>query len=157
MTISQCEHERAVVRVVAAGGLPEPLTAHVAACPDCRDTALVAAVLHEEARAAAAEALPDPAAVWRAVRRDERRRTAARAALPITVMTRVALGTCAVAALAGAVWLWPAVAEHFASFARSLTAPAAPTPGGSVIALFTVGVVATLSAALALFETWAGE
>ena len=157
MTITQCEHEPSVVRAVASGAWPESLAAHLSACSACADTALVAAALRAEARVAAAETAPDPGAIWRAARRDERQRAIARAALPITIMTRVALGAGTVAALAGLVWLWPTVADQFAAVSRSLTAPASPTPDGSVLALFSVAVVATFSAALALFESWAGE
>ena len=157
MTITQCEHEQAVARAAAAGFWPAPLAAHLAACPACADAALVAGALHTEARLAAAEAAPDPGAIWRVALRERRRRTLERANLPITVMTRVALGACTVAALAGLVWLWPAVADQFAAFARSLAAPVAPTPDGATIALFSGAVVVTLSAALALFDSWAGD
>jgi hypothetical protein len=157
MTVTQCEHELSVARAIASGSWPAPIAAHVAACPACADVALVAGALRTEARLAAAETAPDPGAIWRAVLRDRRRRALERANLPITVMTRVALGACTVAALAGLVWMWPAVADQFAAFARSLTAPAAPTPDGATLALFSGAVVATLSAALALFESWAGD
>lgn len=157
MTVTQCEHELSVARAVASGSWPAPLAAHVAACPACADVALVVGALRTEARLAAAESAPDPGTIWRTILRDQRQRAIERANLPITVMTRVALGACTVAAFAGLVWLWPAVADQFAAFARSLTAPTVPTPDEATIALFAGAVVVTLSAALALFESWAGD
>jgi hypothetical protein len=157
MTITQCEHEQAVGRAVASGSWPEPLSAHLRACPICSDAALVATALLAEAREAEREPLPDPGVVWRAVRRSERKRALERANLPITVMTRIALGACTAGAVAGLIWLWPTVADQFAAVARSLAAPAAPTPEGTQIALFSIALVGTFTAALALFESWAGE
>lgn len=157
MTITQCEHEQAAARAVASGAWPAPLAAHLETCPVCADAALVAGALMVEARAAEREPLPDPGAVWHAVRRSERQRALERANLPITVMTRVTLGACTVAACGALVWLWPSVADRFAEFAHSLSAPAAPTPDGATLALFSVAIVGTLTAALALFEAWAGE
>jgi hypothetical protein len=157
MTVTSCEHENEAALAAATGTMPAWLAAHLESCPACADTALVAAALQAEARADLAQPLPEAAAVWRAALRDRRQQALARATLPITVMTRVALGTTTVAAAAGLIRLWPTVADQFAAFARALAAPAAPTPGGTAIALFSLAVVATLSAAFALFETWAGE
>ena len=157
MTIAQCEHDAAVARAAATGPLPAELAAHAAGCGVCADTALVATALRAEAIAAAREPAPDPGAIWVAARRDARRQAAARAALPITVMTRAALAAGAATTAVAAIRLWPTVAESFAAFARTLNAPAAPAPGGPTLAFFSLAVVASLAAALALFESWAGE
>ena len=157
MTSTQCEHEHAVARAAASGAWPEPLAAHLRVCTICSDAAVVAAALQAEARTAHRESLPDPGGVWRAHRRGERQHAIERANLPITVMTRIALGACTTGAAAGLIWLWPAVADQFAAVAGSLASPAAPTAGGTPNALFSIAVVATFSAALALFETWAGD
>ena len=80
-----------------------------------------------------------------------------RPTVPITLFPWGGGGAAWAGAAAGLVWLWPVVSDQFAAVARSLTAPAAPAAGGPTLALFSIAIIATLSAALALFETWAGE
>jgi hypothetical protein len=157
MSTESCEREPAVLRAVAAGSWPAELRAHVRSCVACGEAALVAEALRAEAAVAAAEPLPEAGGVWREFLRDGRRRAIERAAWPITVMTRIALGACAVAAVAVAAASWPVLSEQLAGFARTLVSPAAAGAGGVTVAILSIATAITVSAAIALFESWAGE
>jgi hypothetical protein len=157
MNVPQCEHEQEVVRAEATGSWPDLLACHLTRCAVCGEAALVAEALHAAAAEELLQPLPDPAVIWRAAQRGERRRAIERATWPITVMTRVALGACAVGAAAAVAASWSVLADAVATVARAFTAPAAAGAGSATIAILSFATVATVSAAVAVFESWAGE
>jgi hypothetical protein len=157
MTMKVCAREPDVLQAIAAGAWPADLDSHLAACKSCRDTALVAGALRAEAARLHDAPLPDAGAIWSAAQRGARQWAIDRATRPITLMTRVAGGACAVAAVALVIAFWPVVSEQVAGFARSFTSPVALGAGGMIIAILSVATAATASAAFVLFESWAGE
>jgi len=62
-----------------------------------------------------------------------------------------------VAAVAVAAASWPVLSEQLAGFARTLVSPAAAGAGGGTVAILSIATAITVSAAIALFESWAGE
>jgi hypothetical protein len=157
MITTTCEWEQAVLGAVASETWTDQLRTHLTTCPACADAALVARALREIAASTPDNPLPDPGQIWRAAARSERRQAAERVTWPITVMTWLALATGAVAAVAGAVWKWPAIQGQLAAVGRSLLAPAPPTMAELPVAVVAVASFAVFIAAFRLFESWASE
>lgn len=110
-----CEREEAVVRAIVEGTMPGSLEAHVAACPECRETMAITAWMQDVARAAreaAVEGLPDASEIWwRAEvleRVEGRRRLTRRVVRPIAVFER---GLGIAVALAAGLLAWRHGAE----------------------------------------------
>lgn len=110
-----CEREEAVVRAIVDGTMPGSLEAHLAACPECRETMAITDWMQDVARAAreAAAGLPDASEIWwRAEvleRLEGRRRLTRRVVRPIAVFER---GLGIAVALAAGLLAW----RHGAGF-----------------------------------------
>ncbi len=143
MSGAGCPSEAELIRAARGGAdLPPALTAHVEACPDCRETAAVTRWLMAVARADAVVSapLPSPDLAWRRSRierRIARRRTLIRRATrPMAVFHRAAW---AGAVLAVAIWLGPradVLANWIAASraARLLVDPATSAAFGGLLA-----------------------
>jgi len=157
MKTTQCEHEQAVLRALAVGLWPGELRAHLAGCRSCSDARLVTQALREAADTTSREPLPDPGRIWRAAQRSERLVAVERAMRPIRLMTRIGLATCAVAAIAGLFWLWPAIADQATAVAGWFSHRPAIDTGQIFTAILGFASLAAFLAAFALFESWARE
>ncbi len=142
----RCSRESDTARAASAGDWPEGLRAHAAACPVCRDVALVAGALRRDRRYLPAD--PPPAAagrIWWMARIRARRAAAERALRPITVMELAALAAMAPVA-AGALASVPPAAAAWLAELRFV--PAVTAVGGQ--AAVSAVTVAASAAGLAI-------
>ena len=124
MKIAECACEQAVIEAVGAGGWPDradaELRAHVAACAVCREVADVACLLQEERDEAWREAqVPSSGLVWWRAEMRARAEAARVASRPMTVVQGLALGTVAVALVAG-IGVWSGWAGQWMGWLQSL-------------------------------------
>ena len=154
MKTTPCEREQVVLQALAAGSWSDELRDHVAGCQACSDAVLVAQTLREAAADTAREPLPDPAAIWRAAQRDQRRVAIERVTWPIKVMTRIALTAFAVGAVAALVLFWPTVAAQATVISGWFSQRTAIDTSQVFTAILGFASLAAFSAAFALFESW---
>jgi uncharacterized protein YeaC (DUF1315 family) len=157
MKTMQCEREQAVIQALATGAWPDGLREHLARCPDCVEAVLVARALREAAEMTVHDPLPDPGMIWRAAQHSERMARVERAAWPIRLMTRIALGACVVGAGIGLAWLWPANARQAAVISGWFSHRTPIDTGQVFTAILGFASLAAFSAAFALFESWTSE
>ena len=139
----RCSRESDTARAANTGDWPDGLRAHAAACPVCRDVALVAGALCRDLRHLPAD--PPPAAagrIWWMARIRTRRAAAERALRPIAVMELAALATMAPVAAGALASVLPAAAAWLAELRL---VPAVTGVGGPVS-----GVTVAASAGLAI-------
>lgn len=149
--MTPCPRGDAVARAARTRNWPEDLHAHLPACEDCRDIALVAGVLVAQARDVTADPPPlaDASVLWRRAQRTLRERQVQRATAVITWTQRTALAAlCAVAFFAAsgtgawgpvrhAVIDWPS-----AQFAEiPFTVSAGVVAAGAILALLAIGAL----------------
>lgn len=158
MTGSDCPRATAVLHAVRLGAWSEELRAHLASCPACAQTALVAAALRAEAQTAQDEApLPDASRIWLDARLRARRLQVARATGPIAVLWWVAAACATALAIIAAPWMAP----HLGRWAAALRLPAIDVVAGlgALHRLIFIAAAAgfLVLAGYALVTTWREE
>ncbi len=146
MSRFECSLQNAVRKAAAAGAWEPGLRDHAAACPVCRDVALVAGALN--ALTPESHPLPDPRRIWWRAQW-LRSREAERAAWPILLWSRFATaGAILVVALCViSLWNWlPSSEGQWSLFGLNLPVLAL---AASVAAVTGLAVLFALRAALA--------
>jgi hypothetical protein len=104
MNPSKCEREPRTLAAILSGDTNPEIVAHARTCPVCSEVLLVAESLREMSQLAEHEfnALPDSGLIWRKAQVQVRRKTLAKATLPIRIMR----GCAAALAIFASPWIF---------------------------------------------------
>ncbi len=152
MNEQECARIESTVALARAGAWTDDAREHARRCPDCAAALAVEEVLPRWSAALRAEATPASAdsLLWRA-RLQERIARAERAARPVAIFDRLAVGVAVALAALGLAWRGRALADWFGtSLAGSKSAP----PELLLLAVVTIGFAGAL---FWVFGSWAEE
>lgn len=155
MNIQECPFEFATLHAATHNAWTEDLKAHLTTCQICTDTALADEVMQSLAGLPIPGDLPDPGRIWRTAQRKDRQATIERATLPILLMTRIALFTCAIGMVACVITFWPEIIGQLSSWVNSFRTPHTPQSSQLTFVVMFGGFIAALGAAYGMFEAWA--
>lgn len=115
MMKNACEHERAVIESLNSGASADEISAHLAACADCRETARIVSFFQSNLKnEPVPKQLPTAGLVWWKSRLREKQHAARRARQPILIVQIIAAVVCA----AAFVWLYNNGFDRFLALDR---------------------------------------
>jgi len=145
-----CEKEHDLIRQLREGLHDEAMKEHVAACPECAETELVASFLQEQASTLAARRpLPSPDLIWLRAQLSARQEAAQRATRSITVVERISWILGAAAGVLLLLWGGQSLLAPFESLWSSL---ASSTAAGVAQPWLVITLSAGVIVVLALFD-----